>query len=150
MHMKKKLQARLRGNCWTRGTLEMGNDLGGGGQRIGKKLRKAKTASAPEENTKPRQSRWNREWKPCAASSGSQSGSQKRRAWKPSWKEPLTGTAYHTWLVCRRSCTNWKGKLEWTRQHSHHRKQKSGWSKRKHEELGDGNEWSGHKLNHFG
>lgn len=35
----------------------MGNDLGGGEQRTGKRLMKAKTASAPEENTKPWQSR---------------------------------------------------------------------------------------------
>lgn len=35
----------------------MGNDLVGGGQRTGKRLRKAKTASSPEENTKTRQSR---------------------------------------------------------------------------------------------
>lgn len=55
--MKNKLLARRREKYWTRGTPEMGNDLGGGEQRTGKRLMKAKTASAPEENTKPWQSR---------------------------------------------------------------------------------------------
>lgn len=128
----------------------MGNNLGEGGQRTGKRLRKAKTASAPQENIKATwEQKKQREWKPCAASAGSQSGSQKGRAGRPSWEEPLPVTAHHSWLVCRRSCTNWKGKLEWTRQHSHHRRRKSGWSKKKDEEFRDRNEWSGHQLHAF-
>lgn len=58
----------------------MGNDLGGGGQRTGKRLMKAKTASVPEATSEEMKQR---EWKPCAASTGSQCGSQKGRVWKP-------------------------------------------------------------------
>lgn len=57
--MKKKLQTRLREKHWTRGTLKMSNDLGEGGQRTRKRVRKAKTAL--EENTEPCHSRRNSE-----------------------------------------------------------------------------------------
>lgn len=50
----------------------MGSDLGGGRQRTGKRLRKAKTASAAEENTKATSEQMKqREWKACAAFTGS-------------------------------------------------------------------------------
>ena len=50
--MKNKLQGKLRENPWKGGTLETGNDLGGGGQRNRKKrLKKTKTASVQEEYT---------------------------------------------------------------------------------------------------
>lgn len=120
----------------------------GEGKEQGKGWGKLRQQVQHRKTLKPQESRW-REWKACAAAAGSQSGSQKGRAWRPTWEEPLTVTAHHTWLVCRRSCTNWKGKLEWTRQHSHHRRRKSGWSKKKDEEFRDGNEWSGHKLHAF-
>lgn len=48
----KKITGKAERKMLDKRHLAMGRDLGGGGQRTGKRLRKAETASAPEESTK--------------------------------------------------------------------------------------------------